>query len=960
MTQTTSRRPHVIRVLAVGIVGLMVLGVAPARPTPLGSAVPPVRQTAADTVVVGVLTNWPPHYQLGPGGQPEGFAVDVMKEVARRTELAVRYEVYASFPDAIEALRLGVVDLLPDFGVLPSRTEEFAFTSPFEAFRIALFARASDPTVVSGQDLSGRRVAAVVSNVGVTLVGQWYPRAELVIEGNVSEALFDLMAARVDAAVYPEEVFVGLARSVGLADRIRIVPPALGEIRRGMAVRRADTLLLTTLDRGLDGLVGSPEYEAIYRRWFTATESFWTVRRVVWSSAGVLLLVLLAMALWRYRSVSRLARDLSRTLAERDVARKMGRREEERFKLVVKTAYEGIVMSDALDRIVFVNQRACDFLGVSEDRILGRSVLEVVDEESHDRIREGVHERRKNVADRYEITLRRPDGNRTSLLISAAPILGDDGTFQGSVATLTDITDRVQAETALRERERRLAAFVENAFELISTLDTDGIMMYQSPPVTRLLGYRSEELKGRSTFEYIHPEDIETARSAWEEMLSKPGEAIRLGLFRFRHKDGSWRTFSATVTNLLDDPAVQGVLSNAQDVTTRYELERRLAQAQKLEAVGRLAGGIAHDFNNLLTVISAQTGLLLMELAGERRLSKEVALIQTATDRAAALTSQLLAFSRDQVLQPRVVALREVVRKMAGLLERIIGEDISVVIDVPYDLPAVKLDPVQLEQVILNLAVNARDAMPTGGTLTLSAHREDLDRLRADDLGGIKPGAYTVFEVSDTGTGMDEVTLSRAFEPFFTTKERGKGTGLGLSGAYGFVTQTGGSIHVDSTVGVGTTFVLRFPAVEAEPVAEEAVPKRRPDLGMEDRGAVILVIEDTEDVREVALRILERSGFVVETARTAEAGLDVLERRNDIGLVLTDLVLPGMSGRAVVERLRVSRPDLPVLVMSGYAGDSPGHPGDLPADIRFLRKPFAVDTLIEAVVDAMGRPRSGS
>ncbi len=959
MPSTTSSRFPATGTPGPGLAGTLALGLALAWPMSSGLAEPQTRRPIQDTVTVGVLTEWPPHFHVGSGGRPGGFAVDMMEAVARRTGLAVRYEPYTSFSDAIEALRVGAVDVLPDLGIIPSRTEEFAFTNPFEAFRIALFVRATDPAIRSPADLAGRRVATVVTNVGVSLVPERYPDADMVVEGDVSAALFDLLAARVDAAIYPEEVFFGLARSVGLENRIRVVPPPLDEVRRGMAVRRADTTLLATLDRGIDDLVGSPEYEEIYQRWFTPSVGFWTVRRVAWSSAAVLLVVLLVMGVWRFRSVSRLARDLSRTLRERDAAREMSRRDEERFELVVKTASEGIVMSDEKDRVVFVNPRACELLGVAEDEILGRPVSEVLDEEIHHRIRGGASRRREGVTDRYEITPTRPDGRQVSLLISAVPIPGTHATIQGAFATLTDITDRVRAETALRERERRLAAFVENASELISTLDADGRMQYQSPPLTRLLGWVPGDLEGQSAFDYVHPEDVDTARAAWEEMLSVPGEPVRLGLFRFRHKDGSWRTLSAAITNLLDDPAVRGVLSNAQDVTTRYELERQLAQSQKLEAIGRLAGGIAHDFNNLLTVISAQTGLLLMELAGDKRLSREVGLIQTTADRAAALTRQLLAFSRDQILQPRVVSLREVVRKMAGLLDRIIGEDVDIEIDVPDGLPSVELDPVQLEQVILNLAVNARDAMPGGGTLTLSARREDLDRLRADDLGGIKPGVYTVLEVSDTGAGMDEETLARAFEPFFTTKARGKGTGLGLSGAYGFVTQTGGSIRVDSDVGRGTTFVLRFPAVEGAPLPVAGTPTRGAEIPARDRGAVILVVEDTEEVREAARKILERSEFVVEVARTAEAGLEVLEKRDDIGLVLTDLVLPGMSGRALVERLRASRPDLPVLVMSGYADDSPGHPGDLPPDIPFLPKPFAVGTLLRAIAEAMGADGSG-
>lgn len=912
---------------------------------------PVVAQELPDTVDVAVLEAWPPHYDILEDGTPTGFGVEVMRTVAEEEGLTIRFVSVSTFPDAIEALADGSVDVIPDFGVTSSREGPFLFTRPFAALDISVFVRASDPATQASDEFEGRRIGIVRSNVGVELAATRYPQAERVVYENVREVLFELIAARVDAVVYPEEVFLSLARSAGLEDRFRVLRPPLAEVLRGMGVRPEDTALLATLNRGLDSLVGTEEYEAMVRRWLEPPEAFWTMRRVFWLGGILLLSVFVGMAIWRYRSLSNLAAELTRVLEERDAARETSRQEEERFRTVVETAYEGIVVVDSEGRITFVNRRLCELVGVEEEDLLRKDLLTHVHPDDHGRIREGMVHRQDGISESYEIRIQRADGDQLWVLLSVAPLAGADGEFAGSVATLADITARIEADRELEERERRFRSFVEKASDLISTLDAEGLMGYQSPSLERILGYEPDDLRGRSLFDLVHPDDREMVEDTWSELMEAPGTSVQIGPFRLHHKDGSWRTMTATLTNLLDDPSVGAIVSNAHDVTEQQELARQLRQSQKMEAVGRLAGGIAHDFNNLLTVIRSETDLILLDLEGGSPLAKEVELIQTAADRAATLTSQLLSFSREQVLQPRVTDLSSVVREVSGLLERVIGEDVRIDVDAPGGLPPVRVDPAQLGQVVLNLGINARDAMPDGGILTLSTYADEVDAERAEMVEGLKAGHYTVLCIADTGIGMDEETRARAFEPFFTTKGHNKGTGLGLAMTYGFVKQSGGTIHVESEPGEGTIFVIRFPTVDEE--LEATPPAARPSSEPRTGRGAILVVEDDDSVCRVAIKILDRAGFPVTGVKDAESAVELLEERDDVALILTDLVLPGMSGRELADRIRTTRPELPILVMSGYADDPPGHAGDLPADLPFLQKPFTPESLVHAVKKAL-------
>lgn len=517
--------------------------------------------------------------------------------------------------------------------------------------------------------------------------------------------------------------------------------------------------------------------------------------------------------------------------------------------------------------------------------------------------------------------------------------------------------DRRRVGEQLREREEYFRALIEKAHDIIAVLDADAALKYASPAVWPVLGYTPEELVGRSLLDLVHAEDAEATVRAFAEGVAT-GQGGRGFEFRLRRKDGGYRTLEAIGQYLLNDPVVRGVVINARDVTDRRLLERQLVQSQKMEAVGRLAGGVAHDFNNVLTAILGYTGLLLDGLPALSPLRPDLDEIRNAANRATGLTRQLLAFSRKQALETRVLDLNDLVKEMDRLLRRLLGEDIDVVTTLASGVAQVRADAGQLEQVVVNLAVNARDAMPEGGKLTIETQNVELDQSYAEGHLPVRPGRYVMIAVSDTGVGMSAETMSHVFEPFFTTKEPGKGTGLGLATVYGIVKQSGGSVWCYSEPGQGTTFKVYLPRVDAPVDRVEPSAPAGPRHGTE----TILLVEDETELRHMTRRLLEKHGYSVLEAASSEAALGIARLHpGPIHLLLTDVVLPGESGRRLADELLVRRPELRSLFMSGYTEEAIVHRGVLAANTAFIHKPFTGDGLaakVRQVLDARGPARS--
>jgi len=513
---------------------------------------------------------------------------------------------------------------------------------------------------------------------------------------------------------------------------------------------------------------------------------------------------------------------------------------------------------------------------------------------------------------------------------------------------------RRHAEAALRASEERFRALVENSSDALLLLDAEGRVTYMTSSSSRQFGWRPDQMVGRSIFDFVHPDDTDTVTARMTEAIRNPGRRVTQEV-RFRHADGSWRTMEGIGVNRLDDPSVGAIVVNARDITDRRKLEEQLRMSQKMEAVGQLAGGVAHDFNNLLTAILGYCNLMLDDMKPDDPLRVDLDEIRAAGERAAALTRQLLAFSRRQMLQPQIVDLNAVVQQLEKLLRRLISEDVELSISLASDLMTVRVDPASIEQILVNLAVNARDAMPLGGRLTIETANIDLDETYAVTHVTMQPGRYVMLAVGDTGAGMDAATSARVFEPFFTTKEQGKGSGLGLATVYGMVKQSGGYIWVYSEPGHGTMFKVYFPPAEQRNAASAAEhPGRRTSDGKQGWETVLLV-EDEAAVRALAREVLRRHGYVVLEARHGVDALRVAERHNDeIHLLITDVVMPHMSGRDLAERLSRVRPKMKVLFMSGYTDHALMH-RELTPGSAFLQKPFTPEGFarkVRSVLDA--------
>ncbi len=503
---------------------------------------------------------------------------------------------------------------------------------------------------------------------------------------------------------------------------------------------------------------------------------------------------------------------------------------------------------------------------------------------------------------------------------------------------------RFAAERGHRGRlEERFRALIDHAHDLVVVVDWCGVVRFISPSVERILGYRQAERTGTDMTKDVHPDDLPVIWAAFEEVAQTAGHVVSLVL-RLRHADGTYRTLEMKASNHLDAPSVQGIVVNGWDITERIELEAKHTAAQRLEALGQLAGGVAHDFNNLLTVIRAQTDLALTDLAPDDPLVPDLQTVRDAADRAARLTGQLVAFSRDQIMHPRRVDLCALVRHMGRLVERVIGAPIEVAYALDEATPPVVIDPGQLEQVVLNLAVNARDAMPDGGRLEFSV------RPRAACARGAE-GPWALLCVRDTGHGMDAATQARIFEPFFTTKGKGRGTGLGLATVHGVVAQLGGCIEVESAPGEGAEFVICFPGA---PGPLDAVETPVGTLGQAGGGRHVLVVEDDDAVAQVALRVLRRADYRASRVADAETALVILASGAPVDVLLSDVVLPRQSGPQLVAAVRARWPRVRPVLMSGYAPDEAGS-GRLPPDLPFVRKPFHPATLLDAVHRAADR-----
>jgi two-component system, cell cycle sensor histidine kinase and response regulator CckA len=653
------------------------------------------------------------------------------------------------------------------------------------------------------------------------------------------------------------------------------------------------------------------------------------------------------------REINGLISAVDRELVERQRAEENARASERNYRLLFESNPHPMWVFDVETlRFLAVNEAAVHKYGYSVDEFLALTIEDIRPEADIPLLRAIVAPEEK--AERADLSLASQWRHR----IKDGTIIDVETTshtheFEGRAARVVlalDVSDRVRSEAALRESEVRYRELFENASDLIATTDLDGRITDANHAFIASLGYELDALIGKQILELVPTEWHDDLATARQEKASAEQDAT-IYEHELVARDGHCIRVEVASRLIRADGEPVGVEAICRDVSERKLLEERLRQSQRLEAVGQLAGGVAHDFNNLLTVISGYTETLRNRDGNAD--GAELGHIAAAADRAAGLTRQLLAFSRRQVLQPKVIDLNDIVSGLSPMLTRLIGEQVELLTSLDSCLEPVLADPGQLEQVLMNLVINARDAMPHGGKLTIETATTTLDESYCDAHEDARPGLHTVLAVTDTGAGMDPDTLKRVFEPFFTTKAPGSGTGLGLATVHGIVKQSGGNIWVYSEPEHGTTFKIYLPSVAAELTSQREVERDPSPRGTE----TILVVEDQDAVRNVVTLMLESSGYTVHAAAYPADAVRLVEQAEaQIDLLLTDLVMPGIGGRELAALIHEHQPDIRVLYMSGYPDHATTRNGKRDHGSPYLEKPFSESQLTQAVRATLGEP----
>ncbi len=665
----------------------------------------------------------------------------------------------------------------------------------------------------------------------------------------------------------------------------------------------------------------------------------------------------------RYRLEEEVAErtiELTRTIEQLDAEirerKKIERQLEEKHKFIesiMENIPDVVYVVDASEfRLLEINRAGEQWFGRTREELVGKNAYDLFPEERADRYKQRFEDvlSRGGMVEYPDARVLTANGEYQWMHTRVVPVFNDDGEPEYLIGISVDITRRREAE---EDRSRFFEAVRQSAESIVIT-DTAATIQFVNPAFERISGYRSEEVVGRNPrILQSGKYDKEFYRQMWDRLSRGKvwqGELVN------KKKDGSLFTEDVTISPVMDESGVMvNYIAVKRDVTEERNLEDQLRHAQKMEVVGRLAGGVAHDFNNMLSVILGTTQMLLLRDGLDEGMVRELEQIRAAARRSADITRQLLAFSRKQVIDPKVVDINQLVADITKMLARLLGDDIEIIFVPDEGVGRIKIDPGQLHQVIINLCINARDAMDNGGTLVLETLEVVFDDEYCRQHVGFQPGHFVMLAVSDTGTGIDDDIKEHIFEPFFTTKEEGRGTGLGLASVYGAVKHNKGFINVYSDPGIGTTFKLYFP-VCADDENEEVVPKT-------DVVAVgplsILLVEDNPMVRQLTTSMLEVMGHTVLVAETPQEAVSLCKTKHPaIDLLLTDVVMPGMTGKVLHQVVSTFYPELKTLFMSGYSANVIAHHGVLDDGVHFLQKPFSMQELAQKISESIRQSRS--
>ncbi|MDF1556240.1 MAG: transporter substrate-binding domain-containing protein [Deferrisomatales bacterium] len=901
-------------------------------------------------ILVGGDRNFPPFEFLDENGHPAGYNVELTRAIAREMGLEVEIRL-GPWPAVRAGLAAGELDVVQGMLYSPERDRFFDFTQAHTvSHQVAVVRRGEGPAPESPEALAGQQLVVEREDIMHDFAREQGLEAAVTAVADQETALRELAEGRHDCALVSRVTALYLIEKHGWANLVVGRRP-LFAAEYAFAVAGHGKALLAQFGEGLKALEENGEYRRIYEKWLGVYQPqpppLWVALRY---SAWVILPlmgIVAAAFLWSW--------SLRRKVAER--TREL-RASEEFQRAMIACSPVALYAIDLEGDLTMWNVSAERVFGWRAEEVLGKP-LPIV---PADRREEFEALRRRLLAEGHltgvELERQRKGGARFLARLSAAPIRGSGDRVIGIMGSVEDITERARAEAALRDSEARFRLLAETAPVGIVISDREENTLYVSQRFVDLFGYTRDDMPTvREWWALAYPDPAQRDRVRAQWAAEAAGAiATRSEIHPMEApvtcRDGRERQveFRMTSTGELN-------FITFSDVSERHSLEEQLRQAQKMEAVGRLAGGVAHDFNNMLTIILGNAELALEETAGKGRLSRRLTDVLEAGQRSADITRQLLAFARKQTIQPRVLDLNESVDLLLKMLRRLIGEDLDLAWLPGPELWPVKLDPSQLDQVLANLCLNARDAVAGVGKITIETANAIFDEEYCRTHIGFHSGEFVLLAVSDNGRGMDEATRRQVFEPFFTTKGPHQGTGLGLATVYGIVKQNAGFINVYSEPGMGTTFKMYLPHHAGAVTGRDA-----PAQGELPRGAgqSVLLVEDETAILPMIREMLESLGYHALTAATpGEALGQVREAGEPIDLLLTDVVLPEMNGRDLAERARAARPELRVVFMSGYTANVIAHHGVLDEGVRFLQKPFSKRDLAVALERAFAESPEG-
>ncbi len=881
----------------------------------------PAAATALVSLKAGVLKHFPPQYELDAQGKPGGFAVDTLEAIAAQSGIKLQYRFHDNWAELQQALNGGEIDLIPNMGIIPSRRERVSFSLPIETFPISLFVRRGSSDIAALDHFTNRPLGIVAGNVGASIAGR---DSELKTKSypQVTDAFYALLSGHVDGVIFPQPVFLKLARELRLEEHIRVAGPPLQEVKRGIGCAKGREAILAKLNPQIETFVKSPEYKAIYTKWYGKEPPYWNVKRVAIFSGLSIFLILIALTCWRHRSLKKLNKRLTARIEKQTLDLQ---EREYLFRNLLNNQQDAIFLQpftrDGMSSFTEVNDKAVERYGYDREEFLRMTPIDLTGKEA---AREHLPPEERNPLEQghavtFELNHISKKGVAIPVEITAKIITLHDTRY--ILSTARDISKRKQAEKKLRESEEKFRVAFRTSPDAVNLTRMDGAYVDVNESFLQFTGCTYAEVIGKNSLElqiWKHPED----RDRLIQGLKEKGFIENLEAeFKSGNGDIVHGLMSARLIEI-DGEAL--ILSMTRDITERkkaeqekQKLEKQLRQKFKMEGIGVMAGGIAHNFNNNLAVILGNLEMAQRKLDRPAKVRHYLDTAKIALFRSRDLVSQILTYSRQGSREKQLLKLDVIIEETLQLLTSTLPS--SARITYRKDRDANKLtitgDPGQVQEVLLNLCNNAVHAMQDRGNITIGLDKVELDEAHMSAEYKCAPGPYARLSVRDTGCGMDATILDRIFDPFFTTKGPHEGTGMGLSTVQGVVDQHGGLIKINSSPGAGSTFTLYFPLTRDAGMGTQQQPNPILPRGSEN----ILYVDDDKMLAEINRELLEELGYrVTLEIDSLRAMRQFAARPGYFDLVISDLTMPGLTGTELLCEMRETRADVRTILCTGH------------------------------------------